>query len=54
MQASERGTKRRPDKQITDVDQGSDSEDNEEVEPGVGFYDKKWEKADANTIANRK
>jgi len=47
--------KRRADVQITDRDPGTDSSEDEENEGGKGgFYDKKWEKADANTLAARR
>jgi len=47
--------KRKAEVQITDLDPGTDSSGDEENEQQKGgFYDKKWEKADANTLASRR
>jgi len=46
--------KRRAEVQITDQD-GTDSSGDEGTDGNkVGFYDKKWEKADASTLAARR
>ena len=46
--------KRRAEVQITDQDETDSSGDEETNGSKVGFYDKKWEAADASTLATRR